>query len=146
VMTSWARRKFGITGLFGDHSGLGPKTRITAAEMMAVMIQARRDPVGRMLHDLVKDHGLPDAAGKAQDKAAVRVHAKSGTMNFVSNLSGYIDAGDRELAFAIFSGDLPRREAVPIWDREDPKGDAAWVKRARRLQGQLLHRWGTVYL
>jgi D-alanyl-D-alanine carboxypeptidase/D-alanyl-D-alanine-endopeptidase (penicillin-binding protein 4) len=147
VMTNWAQRKFGIAAVFGDHSGLGPKTRITAGEMMSVMIAARHDPIGRMLHDLVKDHGLADAAGKVQDKAAVRVHAKSGTMNFVSNLSGYIDAADgRELAFAIFSGDLARRAAVPIWDREDPKGDAAWVKRARRLQGQLLHRWGTAYL
>ena len=146
VMTNWAQRRFGIAGLFGDHSGLGPKSRITPADMMAFMIAARRDPIGRRLHDLVKDHGLPNEAGKAQDKAAVRVHAKSGTMNFVSNLSGYIDAGDRTLAFAIFSGDLERRAGVPIWDREDPEGDAAWVKRARRLQGQLLHRWGTVYL
>lgn len=146
VMTGWAQRRFGISGVFGDHSGLGPKSRITAGEMMTLMIAARRDPIGRQLHDLVKDHGLPNEAGKAQEKAAVRVHAKSGTMNFVSNLSGYIDAGDHTLAFAIFSGDLERRAGVPIWDREDPDGDAAWVKRARRLQGQLLHRWGTRYL
>lgn len=147
VMTDWARRRFGIAGVFGDHSGLGPKTRISALDMMRVMIAARKTPTGAMLMGLMKEQGLPNEAGKAQDKAALRVHAKSGTMNFVSNLAGYIAAPDgRGLAFAVFTGDLPRREAVPIAERENPKGDHAWVARARRLHGQLLHRWGELYL
>jgi len=96
---------------------------------------------------LLRDMGLPGADGKAQEKAAVRVRAKSGTMNFLSNLSGYVVAKDgRRLAFAVFTADLPRRAAVPVEQREDPEGDAAWVKRARRLHGQLLHRWAGMYL
>lgn len=147
VMTEWARRRFGIAAVFGDHSGLGPKTRITPAEMMQVMIAARTSLTGRALKGLMRELGLPGENGKAQEKATIRVHAKSGTMNFVSNLSGYLGAsGGRELAFAIFTADLPRRAAVPIWDREDPVGDSAWIKRARRLQGQLLRRWAAAYL
>jgi serine-type D-Ala-D-Ala carboxypeptidase/endopeptidase (penicillin-binding protein 4) len=147
VMTAWARRKFGIAATFGDHSGLGPVTRISPAEMMKVMIAARHDPKGARLHDLVRDLPVPDASGKPQDKATTRSHAKSGTMNFVSNLAGYITAPDgRELAFAVFAADLPRRAAVPVWQRESPEGDAAWVKRARRLQQQMIGRWAKLYL
>jgi serine-type D-Ala-D-Ala carboxypeptidase/endopeptidase (penicillin-binding protein 4) len=145
VMTSWARRKFGIAATFGDHSGLGPVTRIAPAEMIKVMIQARHDPSGALLHDLMKEKGA--AEGKDQDASPIRVHAKSGTMNFVSNLAGYITAPNgRELAFAVFTADLPRRAAVPVAQREQPEGDAAWVRRARRLQAQMVNRWAKVYL
>ncbi len=152
VMTAWARRRFGVRAVFGDHSGLGPKTRISPAEMVQVMIKAQQDKHLSMLHDLLKTADLPKPDGKPAAKAAkpgsvARVSAKSGTMNFVSNLSGYVDApGGRSLAFAIFAADVPRREAVPEWNRESPEGDKAWVRRAHRLQGQLLNRWGQVYL
>ncbi len=152
VMTTWARRRFGVQAVFGDHSGLGPKTRISPAEMVQVMIKTRQDKRLSLLHDLLKTADLPSADGKPAAKAAkpgtvARVSAKSGTMNFVSNLSGYVDApGGRSLAFAIFTADVPRREAVPEWNRESPEGDKAWVRRAHRLQGQLLNRWGQAYL
>ena len=152
VMTTWARRRFGVQAVFGDHSGLGPKTRISPAEMVKVMIASRADKRLSQLHGLLKTADLPSADGKPAPKAAkpgsvARVAAKSGTMNFVSNLSGYVDAPDgRALAFAIFAADLPRRAAVPVWNRESPEGDKAWVKRAHRLQAQLLNRWGKTYL
>jgi len=152
VMTSWARRRFGIAAVFGDHSGLGPKTRISPAEMVQVMIASRADKRLALLQGLMKAVDLPGADGKPAAKAAkpgsvARVTAKSGTMNFVSNLSGYVDAPDgRALAFAIFAADLPRRAAVPVWNRESPEGDKAWVKRAHRLQAQLLNRWGQAFL
>jgi len=53
--------------------------------------------------------------------------------------------GGRELAFAIFSGDPERRDAVPVALREEPEGGKAWTKRARRLQGQLVSRWAGAY-
>ena len=53
--------------------------------------------------------------------------------------------GWRELAFAIFSGDPERRDAVPVALREEPEGGLAWNKRARRLQGQLVSRRAGVY-
>jgi D-alanyl-D-alanine carboxypeptidase/D-alanyl-D-alanine-endopeptidase (penicillin-binding protein 4) len=72
----------------------------------------------------------------------VRVHAKSGTLNFVSGLVGFIEPpSGRDLAFAIFSADTARREAVPVAEREQPVGGHAWVNRARGLQGGLISRW-----
>ena len=87
--------------------------------------------------------GMRDAEGRAVENHPVRVRAKTGTLNFVSGLTGFIRPPQgRELAFAIFSADPERRAALPMSDREDPPGGEAWLKRARKLQGQLLHRWG----
>lgn len=147
AMTAWARARFGVSGRFGDHSGLGPMTRLSAAEMVSVLIQARQDPTGVQLLGLLREAGVPDATGKPQSKAALRVQAKSGTMNFVSNLAGYVTAANgKTLVFAIFAADVARREAVPVAQRDQPKGNKAWVGRAHRLQGQLLHRWAGLYL
>ena len=147
AMTDWARRRFGIAGRLGDHSGLGPHSRISAADMMRVMIGAKATPTGKLLAGLMRDHGLVDAEGNERKDSTVRVRAKSGTLNFVSCLSGYIGAPEgRSLAFAIFTGDLPRRDAIPIAERETPKGVKSWVKRSRSLQGQLIARWADAYL
>ena len=68
-------------------------------------------------------------------------------MNFVSGLAGYVRAdGGEALAFAIFSGDVARREAVPVAQREDPEGAGPWIKRARRMQGQLIAGWARDFL
>jgi D-alanyl-D-alanine carboxypeptidase/D-alanyl-D-alanine-endopeptidase (penicillin-binding protein 4) len=147
AMTAWAQASFGITGVFGDHSGLGPASRITAADMMTVMIRARGTSTGPMLHGLLRQMGLAGPDGREQNDSAIRSHAKSGTLNFVSCLAGYVTkAPDKELAFAIFTADLPRRDALPMAQREDPEGGAGWTKRARRLQGQLIARWAGLYL
>jgi D-alanyl-D-alanine carboxypeptidase/D-alanyl-D-alanine-endopeptidase (penicillin-binding protein 4) len=146
AMTDWARARFGIGATFGDHSGLGPVSRVTPGDMARVMIAAQASPTGALLQGLMKDAGVADAKGKPQEKSAVRVQAKSGTMNFVSNLAGYVVADGQTLAFAVFAADLPRRDAVPLSQREQPEGDAAWVKRAHRLQQQLIRRWAGAYL
>ena len=147
AMTAWAGASFGITGTLGDHSGLGSQSRITAADMMSVMLRARTTASGPMLHPLLREMGLTGPDGKELKDSAIRSHAKSGTLNFVSCLAGYVTASpDKQLAFAIFTADLPRRDALPMDQREDPQGGSAWTKRARRLQGQLIARWAGLYL
>lgn len=142
VMGDWASRRYGISARFADHSGLGADTRISAADMMRVMIAARQSG----LPGLLKETGLVDAEGKEVKTNPVRVHAKTGTLNFVSTLSGYLEPpGGRRMVFAIFAADLPRRAALALADREEPAGGRGWVRRARRLQGQLLRRWTEVY-
>lgn len=87
-----------------------------------------------------------DAKGRKVPGSPIRVDAKTGTLNFVSTLAGYVSApGGRELAFAIFTGDVPRRDAVPDGDKEQPPGVGAWNKRSKRLQQQLIERWSAVY-
>ena len=153
AMTVWAAQTFGTGGSFGDHSGLGPASRITAADMMRVMIGARTTATGLALLALMREMGVQGPDGKEIKASVVRVHAKSGTLNFVSCLAGYIAAPRmaaggpaKTLAFAIFCADEPRRLALPIEDREDPSGGAAWTRRARRLQGQLIAGWAKAHL
>ncbi len=147
AMTVWAQTTFGITGFLGDHSGLGPRSRMTALDMMRVMIGARKTASGPMLQNLMREMGLAGPDEAEQKTSATRVQAKSGTLNFVSCLAGYVTPpAGRTLAFAIFTADLPRRDAVPMEQREDPAGGSGWTKRARRLQAQLLARWAQLYL
>ena len=71
------------------------------------------------------------------------VRAKTGTLNFVSSLSGYVKASDgTDLVFAIFAANLDRREQGKATGDEVPAGSIAWNRRAKRLQQVLLQRWG----
>jgi D-alanyl-D-alanine carboxypeptidase/D-alanyl-D-alanine-endopeptidase (penicillin-binding protein 4) len=76
----------------------------------------------------------------------VKVDAKTGTLNFVSTLAGYITAPDgTELAFAIFAADESIRATLSRAEREGPAGGASWNVRAKRMQQQLIERWSVLY-
>jgi D-alanyl-D-alanine carboxypeptidase/D-alanyl-D-alanine-endopeptidase (penicillin-binding protein 4) len=138
AMTDWARVTFGIGSVFGDHSGLGPISRCTTGDMVKILRGAAASRKGRILTDLLRATDLQD---QDEQNHSVRFLAKSGTMNFVSALAGYVRVGQKTLVFAIFAADTPRRAAVPIADREEPKGSRAWTKRARKMQRALLAHW-----
>jgi D-alanyl-D-alanine carboxypeptidase/D-alanyl-D-alanine-endopeptidase (penicillin-binding protein 4) len=142
--SEWLRATFGVGFEMHDHSGLGGRSRVTAAGMAKVLAQAERDKRG--LKPILRDVGMKDDNGKVIEGHPVKVLAKSGTLNFVSGLAGHIvPPAGRELVFAIFTGDPGRRDAVPVALREEPEGGKAWTKRARRLQGQLISRWSQAY-
>ncbi len=144
AMSDWLDGTFGITARLADHSGLGGASRISPADMVAVLSQAARQ--GRGLKPLLKNVGMRDDKGKVIDGHPVKVVAKTGTLNFVSGLAGHIDPpGGRPMVFAIFTGDPARRDAVPVAQRGSPPGVEAWLKRSRRLQGQLISRWAGLY-
>lgn len=144
AMSDWVRATFGVSFDLHDHSGLGGASRVTAAGMAGVLVQAGRERRG--LQQILRDVGMKDDKGKVIEGHPVKVLAKSGTLNFVSGLAGHIvPPGGRELVFAIFSGDPARRDAVPVALREEPEGGKAWTGRARRLQGQLINRWAGIY-
>ncbi len=144
-MSEWAKAELGIDARFTDHSGLGTGTRISAADMVRTLVFARA--AGSPLPALLKEVGMRDANGKVVKGGPVRVIAKTGTLNFVSALAGYIvPQSGPELAFAIFTGDTKRRDALPMALREDPPGGHAWTLRARRLQGQLINRWAQAFI
>jgi D-alanyl-D-alanine carboxypeptidase/D-alanyl-D-alanine-endopeptidase (penicillin-binding protein 4) len=50
------------------------------------------------------------------------------------------------LAFAIIAADPTRRAAVPMDEREQPKGGRSWTRRARRLHHQMIRAWSAAYL
>lgn len=142
VMQEWMRLHHGIAAQFADHSGLGGDLRLSTAGMVRLLVQAG----GGMLPGMLKDYGMRDEAGKVIRGHPVEVRAKTGTLNFVSTLAGYVmPPGGRRLAFAIFCGDVERRAALPRSQREQPEGGFAWKKRARKLQSQLIARWAVLH-
>ncbi|MEY4698338.1 MAG: D-alanyl-D-alanine carboxypeptidase/D-alanyl-D-alanine-endopeptidase [Pseudomonadota bacterium] len=149
AMADWAAARLGGTGLFHDHSGLGAGSRIAPSAMVAALAGAGRTGGSALLKPVLRDLAMADAEGAALHSAAgasVRVLGKTGTLNFVSGLVGYIQPeGGRELAFAIYCADPARRDALPMEARERPPGGRAWARRARGLQARLVARWAGLY-
>lgn len=143
-MTDWTARYAGARkSRFVDHSGLGAGSRLTAGDMVAALV--RQGPNGSLAH-LLKPIALRDANGRVIKGHPIKVHAKTGTLNFVSALAGYVTAPDgTQLAFAMFMADEKRRAGVAKSDREAPQGAKSWNKAAKRLQQALIERWATLY-
>ena len=131
-MNLWYNNGLGCqsTG-FVDHSGLGYGSRVSPADMVKLLQEARRTAP---LPSLMKSFN--------SGVDGIDVKAKTGTLNFVSALGGYIEApGIPNLTFAIFTADLPRRDAIKIEERERPPGARSWANRSRGLQKKLIGRW-----
>jgi D-alanyl-D-alanine carboxypeptidase/D-alanyl-D-alanine-endopeptidase (penicillin-binding protein 4) len=143
-MTAWAAERHGLTAArFVDHSGLGDAARMAPADMVRVLVRA--GPEGR-LRPILRPFAMRDARGNEMRSHPLRVAAKTGTLNFVSGLGGYIAApSGRDLAFAIFAADVARRDRLGPAERERPAGGPEWTARARRLHQQLIERWGALY-
>jgi D-alanyl-D-alanine carboxypeptidase/D-alanyl-D-alanine-endopeptidase (penicillin-binding protein 4) len=145
LMQDWAQAYLGLSARFVDHSGLGAASRVTPQGMMQAIMAGEKRPSGRPLRSILREIGIKGPDGKPVKGGSTRVFAKSGTLNFVSGLVGFIEPpSGRDLCFAIFSADTARREAVPVPEREQPPGEKAWVGRARGLQGNLLSRWAAM--
>ena len=117
-----------------NHSGLNTASRVTPAQMAAVLRAA-----GPEVWDL-----LP---GEDEGKLLPRgVRAKSGTLAYAKALAGTLTtAGGRRLGFAFFVSDEGLRRAMDAaMDRrvaEIPPEARAWLARARTLQTDLLALW-----
>lgn len=144
AMSAWMKAGFGATSAdFKDHSGLSDRSRISAEDMVKMLVKAGP---GGALHQHMKPITPKGADGKNNANAPHSIQAKTGTLNFVSSLAGYVEAPDgNTLAFAIFTGDVARRRAIARDDRERPQGAQGWKGRSRWLQHQLINRWVSVY-
>ncbi|WP_296765314.1 D-alanyl-D-alanine carboxypeptidase/D-alanyl-D-alanine-endopeptidase [Sediminimonas sp.] len=142
LMSRWTEVEMGMADVaLVDHSGLSDGSRLQAADMVRALVSA---PARQALEPLLKTIQVQlSDAGNAND---ITVRAKTGTLNFVSGLAGYIEGdGGRDLAFAVFSADLSRRAEIPRAQRERPSGARPWSRRARRLQRELITRWEQLY-
>jgi D-alanyl-D-alanine carboxypeptidase/D-alanyl-D-alanine-endopeptidase (penicillin-binding protein 4) len=144
AMNAWASTALGLSEpALVDHSGLGDRSRLAAADMVAALVQARRQG---MLPDLLRSFPMRDANGRTAAGHPVKVNAKTGTLNFVSGLAGYMARGTgKPLAFAVFAADAARRDGIPRAERERPQGAQGWNRRAKTLQQDLIERWGILY-
>ncbi len=135
-MARWAdTRAGGITPYLVDHSGLGDLSRVTAADMVQLLRAAGVEDMLRPIMRVVSLVGDDDNV----IEGGVEVRAKTGTLNFVSTLAGYVQTRQgRNLAFAIFAADLDARERGKLQGDERPPGARSWNRRARALQQDIL--------
>jgi D-alanyl-D-alanine carboxypeptidase/D-alanyl-D-alanine-endopeptidase (penicillin-binding protein 4) len=143
-MSAWMRDSLGARQAdFVDHSGLGDQSRLRASDMVTALVAA--GPNG-LLRRLMRDIPMRDERGNPIPNHPVDVVAKTGTLNFVSSLAGYARTpGGRDLAFAIFCGDMDRRAALSEAERERPPGARGYNAGAKALQQQLIERWAVMY-
>ena len=139
-MAEWVSERFGIRAGFADHSGLTDTSRISAIAMARMLAGPETYSA---LHPILKPIPLRDEEGNRLASHPTEVHAKTGTLNFVNGLAGYVTtARGVPLTFAIFAADLPARAAGKAGGNEVPTGARSYAARARRLQQVLLQRWG----
>ena len=139
AMQAWLTSQGQGTGFhLADHSGLAADSRVSAAGMGRLLAGPG---IAMNLPDLLKQEPLDEDLGKDPARA-VHVSAKTGTLNFVSNLAGYVrnDAGPWR-AFAVMCVDAPRNAATSGQDL--PSGVISWTKEAKRLQRQVLNSWAS---
>ena len=143
-MSYWAREHLDMKGArLVDHSGLGERSRLSAAAMAQALAELGRQ---QALKPILKPFVLRDGNGRKNPSHPVKVAAKTGTLYFVSGLAGYMTAADgTEMTFAIFAADAERRAALPKKLGDRPPGASGWNRRAKKLQQRLIERWGALY-
>ena len=143
-MNKWARGRFGVSGIdVVDHSGLGSKSRMTASAMAKALQVANS---AGQLRPILRKISIKDTRGRPIPDHPLNVAAKTGTLNFVSCLAGFVEAEDgTDLAFAIFAADEKTRSRIGKANREAPQGARPWNRRAKQMQQALIERWGTLY-
>ncbi|UOA25800.1 D-alanyl-D-alanine carboxypeptidase/D-alanyl-D-alanine-endopeptidase [Pseudosulfitobacter sp. DSM 107133] len=144
AMNDWAQQVLGVQGIaLVDHSGLSEDSRVTADGMVGALVKVYAN---NELRPLLKEIPLRDAKGRPIKSGPISVHAKTGTLNFVSGLAGYMTAHDGTvMAFSIYAADEPRRAKLTKAQRERPEGARWYNGRAKNMQQDLIERWGALY-
>jgi len=142
-MTRWAADRAGLKADFVDHSGLSDRSSISAGDMVDLLSS---EGANAALWPLLKTIRMTNEDGDLIDEFPSEVRAKTGTLNFVSTLAGYVRTSEgRDLAFTIFAADLDARAAGKRSGDELPAGAKSWNRRAKRMQQRLLQRWALNY-
>jgi len=140
AMARWLVGRYGVAARLVDHSGLSDQSRVTANGMVRFLT---RPEVVEILRARLKAVPILDGEGRPIPNHAVSVAAKTGTLNFVAALAGYVGtARGGTKAFAIFAADSDRREEAKGSQDEVPRGARSWNARARALQQKFLVQWG----
>lgn len=143
-MNRWAAATMGTkTMKLVDHSGLGSDSRMTSDDMVTTLVHGNN---AATLRPILRPVTMRDGRGRPVKSHPLKVDAKTGTLNFVSGLGGYLTAQDGTvMAFAIFAADEDTRSRLSRANREAPQGARPWNRRAKTMQQKLIERWGVLY-
>ncbi|MBT6266647.1 MAG: D-alanyl-D-alanine carboxypeptidase/D-alanyl-D-alanine-endopeptidase [Tateyamaria sp.] len=143
-MNRWAEVTMGLQDIrLVDHSGLSGRSRMNSDDMVIALIKV---DTKETLRPILKPVAMRDNKGRPIKAHPIKVDAKTGTLNFVSGLAGYITAHDGTvMAFAIFAADNETRSQLAKTNREAPQGARPWNRRAKTMQQKLIKRWSLIY-
>ncbi|MFV2038557.1 MAG: D-alanyl-D-alanine carboxypeptidase, partial [Paracoccaceae bacterium] len=132
-MARWMGTRLGARrARFVDHSGLGQDNSLSARDMVSALLRIGPDST---LASMLARVSLRKKLGEIDAGRPAQVWAKTGTLDFVSALAGFVvPQNGRRLAFAVFSADLERRSATSEAERACSRGAKSWEARARELQ------------
>ena len=140
-MGRWAAARIGAPEddpefQFPNHSGLTLEARVSPRRMVQLLASLdRSEPRDTAVSTVLNRYNI---AARKDPPSILRaeVRAKTGTMNYVRGLAGYLtSATGRRFAFAVFINDLDRR-AGPA-DRVNKR----WLRAVTRFERGLLRRW-----
>jgi D-alanyl-D-alanine carboxypeptidase/D-alanyl-D-alanine-endopeptidase (penicillin-binding protein 4) len=128
-----------------NHSGLSTGSRVSPRRLVELLVAAIGRQSGKARHhprlpggfiDLLRDYNIA-AKSVPMDYRHIDIVAKTGTMDYVRGLAGYIvtPSGHR-VAFAVFSNDIARRDA-----QGPSRIDRRWMARAKVFERALIRGW-----
>ncbi len=132
-------------------SGLTVRNRITPEQMMAILVYAdAQDYNGKQYRYLLPASGWEGSLANRLDEpeTALRVLAKTGSINYVLSMAGYLYTSSmRNMAFVIFINDIAAREQYDAdpgrRSKSSMAGVYAWTNKARVVMDGIVKSWIT---
>ncbi len=141
--TDWVRNEAKIEDdlTLANHSGLSSASRITPRQMAEILRLGYR----RFGGGYVSIHSQGKLRRVRGPLPAYTFRAKTGTMNYVRALAGFLKVEGRQAIFVIFHMDSARRAALDAaytpYDERRPPGSGLWLRGALNHENALLTGW-----
>lgn len=130
--------------LLRNHSGLSSETRLTPEQLAAILRYGWRDG---MLSSLLPGSGWSGTLARRFNgpDQALRIWAKTGSINYVTTLGGYLlSPSHSPAAFVMMISDEKARaayDAQPRRSRDSEKRAQAWKEKADKAMNHIINDW-----
>ena len=143
-MQNWLESKIGKNQVkLIDHSGLGDGSNISSFELIKFLENSGWEG---SVYNLTNDYEVKKTNSAILKNYTKKVKVKTGSLNFVSNIAGYIETkSGRRMAFAILTSNMIERNKLKKEDRDNPVKARVWIKKSRKIQLNLLEYWAFKY-
>lgn len=143
-MKNWLGSKIGKNQVnLIDHSGLGDGSSISSFELIKFLENSGWQG---SIYNYMNDYRIKKTNSAILKNYTDNVKVKTGSLNFVSNIAGYIETRTgRRMAFVILTSNMVKRNKLKKENRDNPPEAKAWIKKSRRIQLNLLEYWSFKY-